>query len=342
MAVNDEDMERVGRDLFRRHNFGITALKATDIDRAQYCYDGLTSKFEEVLKTENELYKQCINLFGIGQNRKIEQREEINLLLMLMRELVAMTYVPIVGEKNLQYNRKITNKYYDKFIRNLSDKEQFEKINEFKKIFENLYIIKEKLKQTNNRLQSDVQFFKSLYWMLSICYRNFSSKFYDFNLDKFCHYVEDEGEEYFETYNRTSGQDTQKRINYMKEYIEKQLKLDVDNCIEAIKENKKSIIYKRDMTVSKEEDWISPLLEQQLTTRRETMEISEIIRHIKDNRFIVRPHYQRGEVRNKTKASRVIESIILGVKLPPIYLYTEIPKNGLSRNVVLDRTTTID
>lgn len=334
--VSDEDMEFVGRDLFRRYNFGMTALKNSDILRARYYYDSLTIKFKELFKNNEKLYNNCIKLFEIGEKRTLEKREKENLLLIIIRELITMQYIPIIGENNVQCNSKTIDKYYFKFITEYTEKERENKLVEFEKIFEKLYIIKEKLKENNYNLQNYIPFLKSVYWMLSIMYNNFSTKFYDFNIDKFCHYIKDNGEEYFDTYSSFSGHDTQRRNEYMKKYIEEELKLDINSYIEKVKENKKAIIYKKDLNISKDKDWYSPYLSQQLITRKETMELSEIISHIKQDRFIVRPNYQRGEVLDKTKASRVIESIILGVKLPPIYLYTEIQKNGLSTDIVLD------
>jgi len=49
--------------------------------------------------------------------------------------------------------------------------------------------------------------------------------------------------------------------------------------------------------------------------------IDDICRLMLRGRFIVRPVYQRGEVINKAKSSAIIESMLLGIKLPPLYLY---------------------
>ena len=38
IGVSDDDLEFVGRDLFRRYNFGITALKNTDIESILLAY----------------------------------------------------------------------------------------------------------------------------------------------------------------------------------------------------------------------------------------------------------------------------------------------------------------
>ena len=49
--------------------------------------------------------------------------------------------------------------------------------------------------------------------------------------------------------------------------------------------------------------------------------IDDIVRTMTRKRFMIRPSYQRKEVINPNKASSIIESILLGIKLPPIFIY---------------------
>ena len=49
--------------------------------------------------------------------------------------------------------------------------------------------------------------------------------------------------------------------------------------------------------------------------------IDDICRMMLKGKFIVRPVYQRGEVINRVKSSAIIESILLGIKLPPLYVF---------------------
>lgn len=114
--VSDEEVEYVSRDLFRRYNFGMTPLKRSDIARAKYYYDNLTSEFKQLFKTNIELYNKCIELFAIGEKRRIENREKLNLLLIIVRELIATPYIPIIGERKIQCNTKMIEKYYFRFI----------------------------------------------------------------------------------------------------------------------------------------------------------------------------------------------------------------------------------
>ncbi len=49
--------------------------------------------------------------------------------------------------------------------------------------------------------------------------------------------------------------------------------------------------------------------------------IDDIARMMDRNMFLVRPSYQRMEVINIPKASSIIESILLGISLPAIFIY---------------------
>jgi hypothetical protein len=49
--------------------------------------------------------------------------------------------------------------------------------------------------------------------------------------------------------------------------------------------------------------------------------VDDLARLLQRRKFIVRPVYQRSEVINKTKSSAIIESMLLGIKLPPLFIY---------------------
>ena len=51
--------------------------------------------------------------------------------------------------------------------------------------------------------------------------------------------------------------------------------------------------------------------------------IKDIVGMIKEEDIILRPHYQRGFIWDKTKSSLLIESVLLNIPLPPIYLAEE-------------------
>ena len=53
----------------------------------------------------------------------------------------------------------------------------------------------------------------------------------------------------------------------------------------------------------------------------ETLTIEDIISDMQRDRFLVRPDYQRSEVKNILKASYLMESIMLGINIPLIFVY---------------------
>lgn len=55
--------------------------------------------------------------------------------------------------------------------------------------------------------------------------------------------------------------------------------------------------------------------------------IDQILREVESEKYLIRPSYQRQEKINTCKASSIIESIILGIKLPPLFLYVR--KDGV-------------
>ncbi|MFQ9704524.1 MAG: DUF262 domain-containing protein [Enterocloster clostridioformis] len=58
----------------------------------------------------------------------------------------------------------------------------------------------------------------------------------------------------------------------------------------------------------------------------ETLTIEDIISDMKKSRFLIRPDYQRSEVKNLQKASYLMESILLGINIPPLFVYKRADK----------------
>ena len=334
ISLSDEDLEYMKRDLFRRYNYGITALSRSDIARAKYCCDYITNELaNKIQENVDEIYNKSVLIFLPPNKRdKFDEREKINQILIAIRKAIITPYIPIIGQKNICLSKQI-DKYYEEYLQNCTIEEKKEKLHEFKRIINNLYLIKEKLEKHNCKLHDNVLFFESMYWMFSILYNFFPNVFYSFNIDKLCHYVKNENQDYFDFYAGASSNDVVKRYEYSKKYIEEELGVKLDVYLDKIKQNKE--------TIKNKEKEIKDLnlidTKNKLITAKETIEIREIIRLMEEGRFKIQPIYQRGEVKSQYKASKIIESIILGIKLPPIYVYVE-EKNGLDYYTVLDRT----
>lgn len=333
---SDKDIDLIKRDLFKRSNFGMTALTTSEVARAKYLFDFLTMKLAYLFEENETFYNNCVDILLPKTKRRIEHRERINLLLVAIRECIVMTYIPIIGEKTIKVGASVYDTYYSTFIRTLSEEETLKKLDETVKILKKMYLVKEQLIKSDDALQDNVLFFKCLYWMFTILYKEYPSEFYDFNIDKLCHYVKSTGKSYFDKYKNITADHIENRHSYVKNYITEILKLDILNYLRKTKLNKKSISYKNIPKLDSKEIWTGIGSTKQVMAVNDTLEIKEIIRLIREGRFVVRSDYQRAEVKSRKKASRIIESIILGVKLPPIYLYVTREEDGLDRYTVLD------
>ncbi len=336
LSITDDDLDLIKRDLFRRYNSGMTALTRSETARAKYFYDDMTIKLEHLLENDKKFYNQCSEILLPKTKRNLDNREKINLLLVAIREVIIMPYIPIIGEKTIRVGEAVFERYYSVFISSLNEKEKLEKIDEIIKILNKLYIIKEKLNSVDSSLKDNILFFKSTFWMFAILYKICSNEFYSFNINQFCHYVQKDGQKYFDTYKNITFESIERRHTYMKKYMCEELKLDINDYILSTKNNKIKIKNKRTAKLKSDENWNGIGSDRQVITTKDTLKISEIIKLIKENRFIVRPEFQRTEVKSRKKASKIIESIILGVKLPPIYVYVTRGEDGVDIFTVLD------
>lgn len=174
--------------------------------------------------------------------------------------------------------------------------------------------------------------------MLSILYKVYPTEFYNFNINKFYHYIEDEnnGVKFYDNYKNLSSNHIINRHMYVKKYLCEILKLDLDFFFQSIINNRKKIVYKSPEKLKNTADWYGIKNNKQIITIPESLSVAEIVKLQQKNRFIVRPVYQRSEVRSLEKASKIIESIILGIKLPPIYVVVRENDIGLKEYLVID------
>ena len=334
--LTTEDIDLVQRDLFKRANLGMTSLTRSEVARAKYLYDFLTNKFVNLFEKDPAFYQNCIDILLPINKREIDNREKINLLLISIRESLIMYYIPIIGENTIRVGFSVFDKYYSTFISPLTEKEKISKLNESIKILQKIYLIKQKLIESDDNLKDNVLFFKCLYWMFAILYTEDPNGFYNFDINQFYHYIKTSGANYFSNYKNMSSDHVANRYHYVKTYLTDILKLDITQYLKKTKQNKYIISQQFLSTTPKDDTWSKIGPYKQVMTNDDTLEVDEIIRLIKQNRFIIRSDYQRAEVKSKKKASRIIESILLGIKLPPLYLYVTRNDDYIDRYTVLD------
>ena len=209
-----------------------------------------------------------------------------------------------------------------KYFEYLSD--TYNDINELYEGFLFKIRIVEKIKSEINKLKlpHNHLVFECLLWALFIL----ESEDIDLNkitkvdiIKKLIHYISEEIDKYSEQdhhyYNEIMNRYTA-TANFFSKEFKINLKLYVDGNYSSKEEMR--TIRKSKIDIRNIEEFESMRLTKPDPSKTS---IDDILTVMRRNRFLIRPSYQRSEVINLPKASAIIESILLGVMLPAIFIY---------------------
>lgn len=316
--INEDIEDIVKKEIFKRYNSGITPLKPTDIDKAIYFDDDLNSFIKDKLAEDKVLYNEVSNVFHF-------EKSNIEVLLKEIRKLLVLHKVPIK-----YYSIKkdtVIKKYFDSLFESIDENEIqnlftgfIEKINLLNKI----RIVFSKKDFAYNRL-----IYECLFWALSII-ENEKSSLKDINgnfINELVAYIIVNKDKY-KVERSSFAKELQERFITTASFFQNKLDVEFNEYIQITDEFKE-----RDKdTVSVEQTRIS--FDELRINKPEPSSITivDIVRQMERQRFLLRPPYQRNEVINKKKSSAIIESILLGIKLPPIFVFKR--EDGISE--VLD------
>lgn len=307
-GISDEIEELVKREIFKRYNSGITPLKPSEIDNAIYLEDDLNAYLKKKIQEDEILNRDISNVFHVEKN-------DVEIILKRVRQLLVQHEIPI--KYYAIKKQTVISKYYDALFAKIDSSEIegiyqsfISKLNLLIKI-KALFVNKS---SSYNRLISEC-----LFWVFSA--------------------LENEGIEFKKI-------DTSKLINELVNYL-------IDNLSSySIQRSSfsKELYERYFITAQFFEKWFDVSLKLYLATNQEFLQknssnnpineekvsfeelrinkpepssiaITDIIRLMDRQRFLIRPLYQRKEVINKKKSSSIIESIILGIKIPPIFVF---------------------
>jgi hypothetical protein len=316
--INDEIEEIVKKEIFKRYNSGITPLKPTEIAKAAYFEDDLNTYIKEKLVADIILFQEISSLFHF-------EKTNIEILLKKIRQLLVQHQIPIK-----YYSIKkdtIISKYYELLFSNIQDIEIeenyskfIEKINILKKIKKRLL-----LESTSyNRLISEC-----LFWAFSILeaegvlLKALDKPF----IDELTWYIKQNIAD-FSMIRSSFSKEIYNRYKNIAIFFSEKFNISFDTYIyynTEFKQKNKEILPSNKARISFDELRINK-------PEPSSIAIVDISRQMERQRFLIRPPYQRNEVINKKKSSSIIESILLGIKLPPIFVFKR--EDGISE--VLD------
>lgn len=308
--------DKVKKEIFSRYNSGITPLKKDEIDNAIYDKDDLSNFFKQHYK-DNPKDKELVfkNFFKQPVNPVLEYPAD-KIMSFTRRSLVLALY-PInyyvrgtgrtnslaklyeyFSDSNLENQQTVLTKYFEK-IEFLNRVRNFSEANNLQ----------------NNRLALEC-----FLWGLNIL--DLEEVSYE-DSDEFISEIANNINEniaYYTLVDSNFAPEIMARFLSTSSFFSDKFNISFDKYISADEKTKKKL---KEFNKPEESSTRLNELESLRLSKPEPVNnsIDDIIRVMTRRRYMIRPSYQRKEVININKASAIIESILLGIKLPPIFVY---------------------
>jgi len=302
--------DKVKKEIFRRYNTGITPLTSVEVDSAKYDDDDFSNKIEEVLEKDGTLYDVIRKIFFPND---VDDANLKGKMIDFLRRSYILPKYPISNYATGANRTERIALLYNAITQEIND------IDDYLKHFCEIADIYNYLSSSDVRLKKNKLLYETILWAIMVMkqenvtfdfYNDYSKieKHFISNIDK---YTEDNSyfykniiDRYTETarlFNHLYGCNFDiyiKRNGFSEELKElKQNETEVKNVVQQLG----SLRINKPSPVSKP--------------------VEEILSDVITNKYLIRPSYQRQEKITETKAASIIESILLGISLPPIFVY---------------------
>ncbi len=319
--------DKLKKEIFRRYNTGVTPLTMVEVDGAKYSDDDFSNEIESRLVEDQNFFehvKKC--LFPTNRTKEIADLRKI--MVDKLRKIYVLPKFPISIYATGVNRANISEILYQSAMQNLSD-DVGNEVEKYKNTLNKVFDLYEAYEKQNNDGLKNKFFYETLIWAALIMEQENvqynlienTNNIFNFYKNHESIYSEENSFFYiniFGRFNATAGLFNQLYNFDFSEYIRNddfkrqindssQSKQDVKNVVqelESLRTNKPSPISK---TV---EDVLSDLI---------------------TDKYLIRPSYQRQEKISLNKASSIIESILLKIPLPPIFVYLR--KDGVKEVV---------
>lgn len=315
----DSQMEdRIKKEIFRRYNSGITPLKQYEVDNAKYDEDEVTDFFKKTLSNDDVLFDVIDRCYLTGSNK--QKADRILDMAAFLRQMLVIDRIPITrlagGHKSFY-----TDILYDDYVAHLQEDEDIIKVCE---------LLIQQVKNVSNAYQSSIKtVYECLLWGVIIL--NKESVALDLNEAKECiqeHY--DKSTSIYQTESDHYYGNIVNRYSDTAEFLKQVTGFDFKNYL-------RSATFKAQIKPLLQTDHDVDITLEKLSSLRinkpapASKPIDQIVSDVASDYYQIRPSYQRQEKISVKKASSIIESILLGIKLPPLFVYVR--KDGV-REVV--------
>lgn len=310
--------DKVKKEIFGRYNSGITPLRRSEVDNAVYDEDTLTNLFKKKFKTDKVFHKTFTNLF-FKDSRFAKSNPDgipVEMAMQFIRRNLVLHKVPINYYPSPNKNEIIERLYYQLVDTDIEYSFLFDSFCNKVELISGLD------KDDSLGDCSPNRFFNEcLLWGLYVLENEgLNVKTIDDSLkDRIVNHYVDSNEDYSDVDYAFSAK-VLARYSSTLSFLEKAFSVDL-NLYKIIDSDTKHKMTELLADVKSDEgyDKLESLrLNKPEPSRNSIEDVSSMMRRRK---FMVRPSYQRAEVINLPKASSIIESILLGITLPAIFIY---------------------
>ncbi|HFZ6229333.1 TPA: HNH endonuclease family protein [Clostridioides difficile] len=315
--LTDRQEDLIKKEIFRRYNSGITPLKNTDIYRATYHNDDITNLFKSNISKNENIYNYIIDTL-FYQNSKTNRKISVDAIMEKVRQILVINKVPVKYYSRSGNRKLVVEKLYEILMNEIEDIDDV-----YNKFISKIELLKDiKLLFETKQYECNRLVYEGILWMLYICENekiqlpkfNEQITFYE-DLVEYIHL----GIDKFNLIESHFYKRYEPRYEYLLIFIEEKYNVELFNIY--VLSNGTRID-----SPEQEEYEIKDKLDELKNIRIDKAEpssttIEDLNSQMLRKKFLIRPTYQRDEVINLTKASSIIESILLDIKLPPIFIY---------------------
>lgn len=298
--------DKITREIFRRYNTGITPLKKVEVENARHEGDNFTILMKRrIEENDNNWVDNFKSLFLKTKPENVSTDSVMNKL----RDLIVLEYFPIniyasTSERS-DFNQQLFKKYIESDESSDSiTEEQEEKLN-------NLIVKVELLKKLKQKIKIDEWLlYQCVFWALTVIETE-EKNIINFFTDTIQNELTEEitkNIELFTSLDKGFSATTNERFKLIATFFSKQTNVDFSDYLKG----------SRKKATSSEINFKEQRFARQ---EAETTTVENLILKMISNEYQLRPPYQRKEVINNKKASGIIESILLGIPLPTIFIY---------------------
>ena len=299
--------DTICKEIFRRYNTGITPLKKIEVKNARHEGDNFTDLMKRTIReNRNGWVAQFDDLFLKVTPKDHSPDKTMNKL----RDLIVLEYFPINVYASTSVRSEVSDRLFSEYIEGDSsqgivslDQEQ-----SLQRLINKVELLQQLKVQLDG--QSEWLIYQVVFWALSIVEKEeidikllFVSDFIAELSEKITANID-----LFTGTSKGFSSTTNERFKLIADFF-------------ADKTDIKFSDYLRNQK-PKGAETAANFKEQRLARQEaETTTVENLILKMIDNEYQIRPPYQRQEVINNKKASGIIESILLGIPLPTIFIY---------------------